>query len=124
MRPSAATIAVREFHETFGIPKAHPADIQSIQFRMRLISEEYREVLEVARKSPLDKEHFLKELCDLAYVIYGTAEAFGWNLDEAIERIHTSNMSKLGEDGKPIHREDGKVMKGPSYREPYLGDLV
>jgi predicted HAD superfamily Cof-like phosphohydrolase len=124
MRPSAASLAVREFHETFDIPKAHPSDIQSVAFRMRLISEEYREVLAAAREMPAGKEHFLKELCDLAYVIYGTAEAFGWNLDEAIERIHLSNMSKLDAEGKPIHREDGKVMKGPNYKEPYLGDLV
>lgn len=121
MKPSEA---VHEFHTKFGIPKAHPADIQSIQFRMRLISEEYREVLEVARKLPLDREHFLKELSDLAYVIYGTAEAFGWDLDEAVKRVHESNMSKLDENGNPIYREDGKVLKSKLYKEPYLGDLV
>lgn len=136
MKPSEA---VHEFHTKFGIPKAHPNDEQSMGFRMRLISEEYREVIEAAgfQIEPEPEEiipafpstncnpaHLLKELADLAYVIYGTAEAFGWDLDEAVRRIHESNMSKLGADGKPIHREDGKVLKGPNYKEPYLGDLV
>lgn len=121
MTPSES---VREFHTKFGISKAHPADVQSIQFRMRLISEEYREVLEVARKFPLDSAHLLKELADLAYVIYGTAEAFGWDLDEAVSRVHDSNMSKLDENGCPIYREDGKVLKSNLYEEPDLADLV
>ena len=133
MKPSEA---VHEFHTKFGIPKAHPNDEQSMGFRMRLIAEEYKEVIDAAgcvevQGWPVvnmsDKcytAHLLKELADLAYVIYGTAEAFGWDLDEAVRRIHESNMSKLGADGKPIHREDGKVLKGPNYKEPYLGDLV
>jgi predicted HAD superfamily Cof-like phosphohydrolase len=121
MTPSEA---VREFHTKFGIPKAHPANIQAVNFRMRLIEEEFNEVLEAAVDLPEHKAAILKELADLAYVIYGTAEAFGWDLDEAVKRVHESNMSKLGEDGKPIYREDGKVLKGPNYREPYLEDLV
>ena len=48
----------------------------------------------------------------------------GWNLDEAMDRVHSSNMSKLGEDGKPIYREDGKVLKGPNYAPPTLTDLL
>tara|TARA_R100000781_G_scaffold33_3_gene44 strand:+ start:1247 stop:1396 length:150 start_codon:yes stop_codon:yes gene_type:complete len=47
-----------------------------------------------------------------------------WDLDEAMHRVHTSNMSKLGDDGKPITREDGKVLKGPNYQPPDLSDLV
>jgi len=121
MKPSEA---VHEFHTIFDVPKAHPSDRQSVALRTRLISEEYREVLAAAREMPNGKEHFLKELCDLAYVIYGTAEAFGWDFDEAFRRVHESNMSKLGIDGQPIHREDGKVLKGPNYKEPYMEDLV
>jgi predicted HAD superfamily Cof-like phosphohydrolase len=139
MKSSAATIAVREFHKTFDIPKAHPSDVQSAEFRMRLIHEEFNEVIDAAgffivqadtrtlfhtKLKGCDTEHLLKELADLAYVIYGTAEAFGWDLDEAVKRVHESNMTKLGADGKPVYREDGKVMKGPGYKEPYLGDLV
>jgi predicted HAD superfamily Cof-like phosphohydrolase len=47
-----------------------------------------------------------------------------WDLDEAMHRVHESNMSKLGEDGKPIYRADGKVLKGPNYKEPTLTDLI
>lgn len=136
MKPSEA---VRDFHTKFGIPKAHPSDVQSAEFRMRLIHEEFNEVIDAAgffivqadtrtlfrtKLKGCDPEHLLKELADLAYVIYGTAEAFGWDLDEAVKRVHESNMTKLGADGKPVYREDGKVMKGPGYKEPYLGDLV
>ena len=66
----------------------------------------------------------LKELADLIYVCYQYAENMGWFLDEALDREHISNMSKLGEDGKPIYREDGKVLKGPHYKPPNLTDLI
>ena len=70
------------------------------------------------------KAECLKELADLVYVCYQYAENLGWDLDEALHRVHTSNMSKLGEDGKPIYRKDGKVLKGPNYAPPNLDDLV
>ena len=67
----------------------------------------------------------LKELADLVYVCYQYAENMNWFLDEALNRVHVSNMSKLGEDGKPIYREkDGKVLKGPNYKPPDLSDLI
>jgi len=65
----------------------------------------------------------LKELADLVYVCYQYAENMGWFLDEALDRVHKSNMSKLDEEGKPIYREDGKVLKGPNYKPPNLEDL-
>lgn len=89
------------------------------QLRIGLISEEYSEVM-----GATDAANLLKELADLAYVTYGKAATFGWDLDEAIRRIHTSNMSKLGADGAPIYRKDGKVLKGPNYKEPNLTDLI
>lgn len=134
-----ASDAVREFHAAFNIPKVHPTNIEAVKLRLRLIREEYLEVLKAAgwtewedgncqtylsRIGEMDSLNLLKELADLAYVVYGTAEAFGWDLDEAVKRVHESNMTKLGEDGKPIYREDGKVLKGQNYKEPYLGDLV
>ena len=70
------------------------------------------------------KAALLKELCDLQYVLSGFAVTFGLPLDEAFKRVHESNMSKLGPDGKPIYREDGKVLKGPNYKKPDLSDLV
>ena len=70
------------------------------------------------------KAALLKELCDLQYVLSGFAVTFGLPFDEAFKRVHESNMSKLGPDGKPIYREDGKVLKGPNYKKPDLSDLV
>ena len=87
--------------------------------RTVLIKEEYAEVLE-ATEAP----EMLKELADLVYVTYGFAATFGWDLDEAVRRVHASNMSKLGVNGDVIYREDGKVLKGPNYEEPNLTDLV
>lgn len=66
----------------------------------------------------------LKELADLVYVCAQYAENMNWDLEQALRRVHKSNMSKLGEDGKPIKREDGKVLKGPNYQPPNLSDLV
>ena len=66
----------------------------------------------------------LKEIADLVYVCYQYDVNMGWDLDEALHRVHESNMSKLDEDGKPIYREDGKVLKGPNYAPPNLEDLV
>jgi predicted HAD superfamily Cof-like phosphohydrolase len=75
------------------------------------------------RDHPSVQQEALKELADLVYVCYQYAENMGWFLDEALDRVHKSNMSKLGEDGKPIYREDGKVLKGPNYKLPDLTDL-
>ena len=76
------------------------------------------------RNNPEFFENTLKELADLVYVCYQYAENIGWSLDEALDRVHKSNMSKLDEDGKPIYREDGKVLKGPNYKPPSLTDLI
>ena len=76
------------------------------------------------RHNPAFQSDTLKELADLVYVCFQYAENMGWDLDEAMNRVHLSNMSKLGEDGKPIYREDGKVLKGPNYKPPTLTDLL
>tara|TARA_B100000214_G_scaffold232519_1_gene169686 strand:- start:471 stop:845 length:375 start_codon:yes stop_codon:yes gene_type:complete len=65
----------------------------------------------------------LKELADLVYVCFQYAENMEWDLLEALDRVHKSNMSKLGPDRKPIRREDGKILKGPNYTPPKLEDL-
>ena len=70
------------------------------------------------------KHNCLKELADLVYVCYQYAANMQWDLDEAMYRVHESNMSKLDEYGNPILREDGKVLKGPNYQPPDLSDLV
>ena len=74
--------------------------------------------------NPSNKANILKELADLVYVCYQYAANLGWDLDEAMHRVHESNMSKLDESGKPIYRDDGKVLKGPNYAPPNLEDLV
>jgi len=83
-----------------------------------LVEEECKEFLEA--KTP---EERLKELCDILYVVYGFGHRSLEDVDAAFNRVHESNMSKLGDDGKPLYREDGKVLKGPNYKPPYLGDL-
>lgn len=65
-----------------------------------------------------------KEVLDLVWVSLGYCLSMGWDFDEGFRRLYESNMSKLGPDGRPIFREDGKILKGPSYREPDLEDLV
>ena len=93
-----------------------------------LITEEFKEFLEadgmMFMTGSKHKADCLKELADLVYVCYQYAENMRWNLDEAMFRVHQSNMSKLDDEGKPIYREDGKVLKGPNYKPPNLEDLV
>ena len=76
------------------------------------------------RDNPDITAEALKELADLVYVCYQYATNMGWDLDEALNRVHLSNMSKLDDDGKPIYRDDGKVLKGPNYKPPTLTDLI
>ena len=90
--------------------------------QLDLIAEEFKEFNDAAANEPYENE--LKELADLVYVCVQYAENMEWDLEEALDRVHKSNMSKLGIDGKPIRRRDGKVLKGPNYEPPNLIDLV
>ena len=90
--------------------------------QMNLIAEEFSEFKEAFINETYENE--LKELADLVYVCFQFAENMEWDLEEALDRVHKSNMSKLGLDGKPIRRVDGKVLKGPNYEPPNLSDLV
>ena len=92
---------------------------------MTLIREEFNELLEahINEDSDEDKLHTLKELADLVFVCYQYAVARNWNLDIALKRVFESNMSKFV-DGKPLRREDGKILKGPNYQPPFLEDLL
>ena len=91
--------------------------------RFAFIREEFQEIFDESCLAN-DAEAMLKELADGVIVLNGYAATFGWDLDEAIRRVHASNMSKLDDDGAPIYREDGKVLKGPNYQEPNLKDLI
>ena len=87
-----------------------------------LIAEEFKEFNDAVANEPYENE--LKELADLVYVCFQYAENMEWDLEEALHRVHRSNMSKLGLDGKPIRRADGKVLKGPNYQPPEMTDLI
>jgi len=102
-----------------------PTDEGVQEMQMRLIREEFHEFIEAhcAEDHSDDAEHTLKELADLVFVCYQYAAARGWNLDAAMHRVFHSNMSKLV-DGKPLRRDDGKIMKGPNYEPPILEDLL
>lgn len=97
-------------------------------YQASLITEEYMEFIEAElmlfRNNDKYKEECLKELADLVYVCYQYAVNMGWDLDKALKLVHKSNLSKLDEDGKPIRREDGKILKGPNYKKPNLHSLI
>ena len=116
----------REFREVYKIQNSKSRSKRNGQ--KNLIVEEFKEFLEAEglmfRDSPTIKAEALKELADLVYVCYQYAANMGWDLDKALHLVHESNMSKLDEYGKPIFREDGKVLKGPNYKPPNLEDLV
>ena len=90
--------------------------------QLGLIAEECNEFKYACNNEGYEEE--LKELADLVYVCFQYAENMEWDLEEALVRVHKSNLSKLGLDGKPIRRDDGKVLKGPEYQPPNLKDLV
>lgn len=128
---------IKEFHKAFGQGIHKGATVDVLRLRRRLISEESKELfadidkaisfLERGTKVPKALYiNMLKELADLQVVLSGTSVALKplKRLDEAFKLVHASNMSKLGKDGKPILREDGKVLKGPNYFEPDLAELV
>lgn len=109
-----------QFRHAYGVSNSpEKADMQ-----MGLIREEYAELRDAHYDEDISDEATLKELADLVYVCYQYAENLEWDLNQALCRVHESNMSKLGPDGKPIRRDDGKILKGPNYRPPYLSDLV
>ena len=120
------TQQAKEFRSTYRIGNSISRESRSRQ--MNLITEEFKELLQadgmLFRTGTEPKADCLKELADLVYVCYQYAANQGWDLDEALDRVHKSNMSKLDEDGKPIFRKDGKVLKGPNYAPPNLEDLV
>lgn len=118
---------VREFHETFGAPirEVPNADIPPAEARLRfaLIDEELGEYFEAINAK--DIVEIADALGDLLYVVYGAALTYGIDLDAVVDEIHDSNMSKLGEDGKPIYREgDMKVLKGPNFRQPDIARVL
>ncbi|MDB4034139.1 nucleoside triphosphate pyrophosphohydrolase family protein [Candidatus Pelagibacter sp.] len=116
---------VKTFMETFGQevrtkPSFSTDKINSLRYD--LIKEELEELKEAMENK--DLLEVADALTDILYVTYGAGHAFGIDLDKCFEEVQNSNMSKLGEDGKPIYNESGKVMKGPKYFRPDLTKFV
>jgi predicted HAD superfamily Cof-like phosphohydrolase len=113
------------FMKTFGqevktMPSLSSEKINKL--RISLINEELEEFKEAIRNN--DLKEAADALTDILYVAYGAGHAFGINLDKCFDEVQRSNMSKLGEDGKPIYNEFGKVMKGPKYFKPDLNKFL
>ena len=116
---------VKKFMDTFGqIVRNKPQfpDDKTMQLRFDLIKEELNE-LEYAIKTKNLKE-IADALADILYVTYGAGYAYGIDLDKCFKEVQRANMSKLGNDGKPIYNDKGKVMKGPNYLAPNLKQFV
>ena len=116
---------VREFHRVYGqriakcpqLPKTSEREL-----RKRLLKEEYNEYLQGEENN--DLVEIADALGDMIYIICGTAVSYGIPITEIFNEIHRSNMSKLDENGKPIYREDGKILKGPGYFKPNLSAII
>ena len=116
---------VKLFMQTYGQEvkaKANFSDEKTNKLRVDLIKEELEELTKA-----MDEKDLLEvadALTDILYVTYGAGHAFGINLDKCFDEVQSSNMSKLGEDGKPIYNDAGKVMKGPNYFKPDLSKYI
>jgi len=113
------------FMRTFGQEVKITSSLSSEKInnlRISLINEELEEFKEAIRNN--DLKEAADALTDILYVTYGAGHAFGINLDKCFDEVQRSNMSKLGEDGKPIYNEFGKVMKGPKYFKPDLSKFL
>lgn len=134
---------VREFHKTFGHPAPDTVTVPTGYtqlLRVSLIAEELLELCEslnislditngkvsIGKNSdlPIDMVEAADALADLDYVVAGANVVFGFPAEQIVSHVHDSNMSKLGEDGKPIYREDGKILKGPGYWKPNIGQFI
>ncbi len=120
--------AVAEFHQAFGIDSADSPIVsipgQTVLLRHNLMKEENDEYLEAAQNDDLIE--VADALGDMLYILCGTILSHGMQhkIKEVFNEIQRSNMSKLGADGKPIYREDGKVLKGPNYFKPNIASIL
>ena len=110
---------VKKFMQTFGQDIKNKPSFPSekiISLRSALIEEELSELKEAVKNKDINE--VADALTDILYVPYGAGHAYGIDLDKCFDEVQNSNMSKLGDDGKPIYNESGKVMKGPNYFKP------
>jgi predicted HAD superfamily Cof-like phosphohydrolase len=124
--PFTPVEALRESHAAWRLPMndSPTLDVSSDvrEIRCSLIEEEAAEFREAIEAD--DIVEVADALADLLYVVYGAAVTFGIPIDDVFAEVHRSNMTKLGADGFPIYREDGKVLKGPSYEPPDVLDVL
>jgi len=119
---------VKEFHETFGLQfneaPTSAVDPGIVELRHRLMQEENDEYLEACRNNDLTQ--IADALGDKMYILFGSIIAHGlqYKIEEIFDEIHRSNMSKLDDEGKPIYREDGKIMKSKNYFLPEIGSIL
>ena len=116
---------VKTFMQTFGQEvkiKAKFPKKKIVKLRYDLIKEELNELQNAIKTKNL--KEIADALTDILYVTYGAGHAYGIDLDKCFSEVQRSNMSKLGEDGKPIYNKKGKVMKGPQYFEPNLKQFI
>ena len=116
---------VKTFMQTFGQEVKIKAEFPKetiVKLRYDLIKEELNELQNAIKTKNL--KEIADALTDILYVTYGAGHAYGIDLDKCFDEVQRSNMSKLGEDGKPIYNEKGKVMKGPKYFEPNLRQFI
>ena len=116
---------VKKFMQTFGQEvkdKAEFPEEKIVKLRSELIKEELDELNQAIKDK--DIKEVADALTDILYVTYGAGHAFGIDLDKCFEEVQNSNMSKLGDDGKPIYNDIGKVMKGPNYFKPDLSKFI
>jgi len=124
--PIKVAAAVAEFHKSFNLPmRLFPTteigdDLAKL--RIALLEEEVDEFVTAAKKG--DLIGIADALADIAYVVYGTALTYGIDLDSVLQEVHRSNMSKLGADGKPLLRDDGKVIKSEQYFPPDIASSL
>lgn len=123
--------SLHDFHTAFGHKQFVEEDDYGRQkimrLRLALIQEEFREVADEILDSINGSGNLAalaKELADLLYVVYGTAAVLDLPMYEIFQAVHASNMSKLGPDGKPVYRNDGKILKGPNYFDPDIESII
>ncbi len=117
---SRTAAQVADFHRAYELPlrRTPTADVGPAQARLRqaLIEEEVAELASAQLRG--DLVGIADALADIVYVAYGTAHVYGIDLDAVVDAVHVSNMTKLGADGRPVRRADGKILKGPDYQPP------
>lgn len=117
---------VEAFHRAFGLP-VRPAPTAALTaeehaLRQRLLDEEVEELRAAVAEG--DIVEIADALADIVYIAFGTAHVYGIDLDAVLAEVHASNMTKLGSDGRPVRRVDGKVLKGPGYRPPDVAGVL